>query len=160
MTSLYTILLATLYFVSAIFSSQACNNRIEAKSIAGSLISKISYTSSGGRSGDYESLDISADSLIYVLGHRGVENTIKEKTLKSAWNRLTKAVNLRDFNKIESNPGHALYDGIDITITVERGKEKHSIVNGNEDTVNYERIRPFTDLLEKKLAQLRKKIEG
>ena len=158
MTSLHTIFLAVLYFVSALFPSQACNNRIQTKSIAATLISKISYTSTGGRSGNYETMNISADSIIYVQGHRGAEKTIKEKTLKSVWTKLTKAVNLRDFDQIKSNPGHALYDGIDITIAIETGQEKHSIVNGNEDTVNYKRISPFTDLLENKLAQLRKKI--
>jgi hypothetical protein len=73
-------------------------------------------------------------------------------------NKLTKTINLRDFDKIRSNPGHALYDGIDITISIEKGKEKHSIVNGNEDSVNYRRIRPFTHLLEWKLVEIRKKI--
>ena len=37
-------------------------------------------------------------------------------------------------------------------------KKKHSVVNGNEDTLNYQKIRPFTDLLENKLEELRTKI--
>ena len=123
-----------------------------------SPISKISYTSAGGKAGNYESLDITPDSLVYVQGHRGVEKTISEKTLNSFWNKLTKSINLRDFDKIRSDPGHALYDGIDVTITIEKGKQKHSIVNGNEDSVNYVKIKPFTDLLENKLAEIRKKI--
>ena len=93
-----------------------------------------------------------------MAARRGVEKKIKEKTEKSFWNRLVKTINLRDFDKIRSNPGHALFDGIDITISVDERKGKHSIVNGNEDSVNYSRIRPFTDLLEKKLVELRKKI--
>ena len=121
-------------------------------------ISKISYTSAGGRAGNYESLDITPDSLIYVQGHRGVEKTINEKTLNSFWNKLTHSINLTDFDKIRSDPGHALYDGIDITISIEKGKEKHSVVNGNEDSVNYTKIKAFTDLLENKLAEIRGKI--
>jgi hypothetical protein len=124
----------------------------------GSPISKISYSSAGGKAGNYENLDIKPDSLIYVQGHRGVEKTIKEKTLKSFWNKLTKSINFTHFDKIQSDPGHSLYDGIDITITIEKGKQKHSIVNGNEDSVNYVKIKPFTDLLQKKLAEIRKKI--
>ena len=121
-------------------------------------ISKISYTSAGGKAGNYESLNITRDSLIYVQGHRGVEKKINEKTVNSFWNKLTKSINLRDFDKIRSDPGHSLYDGIDVTITVEKGKQRRSIVNGNEDSVNYVKIKPFTDLLESKLAEIRKKI--
>ena len=153
-----TIFSVTLYFVSAIFYSQADHGHLQIRNIANPTISKISYSSSGGKSGSYETLDISAASVIYVGAHRGVEKKIKEKTVKSFWNRLMKTINPRDFDKIRSNPGHALYDGIDITISIEKGKEKQSIVNGNEDSVNYRRIRPFTDLLEKRLVELRKKI--
>jgi hypothetical protein len=158
MIYLKTILIVILYFVSAVFPSQTNDNNAETKNIADTPISKISYSSSGGKSGNYESLDISSDSVIYIQGRRGLEKSRREKTVKSFWKTLTKTINLKDFDKIESNPGHALYDGIDITISIEKGKEKHSIVNGNEDSLNYRRIRPFTNLLEKRLAELRKRI--
>ena len=158
MMYLNTIFLVALYVVSAISYSPADHGDVRISNIANSPISKISYSSSGGKAGIYESLDISPDSVIYVQGRRGVEKSIKEKTMKSFWNKLMKTINLRDFDKIRSNPGHALYDGIDITISIEKGKEKHFIVNGNEDSVNYRRIRPFTDLLERKLVEVRKKI--
>jgi hypothetical protein len=93
-----------------------------------------------------------------VQAHRGSEKTRKEKTVKSFWKSLTKTINLKDFKKIKTNPGHALYDGIDVTISIEKGDEKYSIVNGNEDSLNYRKIRPLTTMLEKKLAELRKKI--
>jgi len=152
MIYLNTIFLIALYFGSAIFQAN------QTKDIANTPISKILYSSSGGKSGNYESVDISPGSTIYIQGHRGTEKRIKEKTVKNFWISLTKTIKLRDFDKIRSNPGHALYDGIDITISIEKGSQKHSIVNGNEDSVNYRRIRPFTDLLEKRLVELRKKI--
>ena len=152
------IFLISLYLVSALFPVHTSDHRVETKNILHTPISKISYSSSGGKSGNYESLDISPTAVIYIQGRRGNEKTIKEKTVKSFWTRLTKTINLTDFDKIQSNPGHALYDGIDITISIEKGKEKHSIVNGNEDTVNYKKISAFTDLLQKKLGALRKKI--
>jgi len=155
---IYPNMFFALYFLSAILHSQANYNHLQTKDIANSRISKISYTSAGGKSGNYESLDISSASLSYVQAHRGVEKRIKGKTERSFWNGLTKTINLRDFDKIRSDPGHALYDGIDITISIEKGKEKHSIVNGNQDSVNYSKIKPFTDLLENKLAEIRKKI--
>ena len=158
MIYLKTIFLVPLCFISAIFPSQINDSNAATKNITDTLISKISYSSTGGRSGNYESLDISPDSVIYIQGHRGSEKNRKEKTVKSFWKTLTKAVNLKDFDKIQSNPGHTLYDGIDITISIEKGKNKLSIVNGSEDSLNYRRIKPFTNLVEKKLSELRKKI--
>jgi hypothetical protein len=153
----HNIAVIALYIISLIFSL-SFNSCVPSKQNAATAISKISYSSSGGRSGNYESLEISPDSLLYVQGHRGVEKTVKQKTANAFWNGLMRGLNLNEFDKIRSNPGHALYDGIDITIAVETGKERHSIVNGNEDTVNYTKIRPFTDLLEKKLEALRMEI--
>ena len=158
MIYLKTIFPVTLYFVLSIFPSHIKDNNVETINIADTLISKISYSSSGGKSGSYESLDISLDSIIYVQGRSDSEKSIREKTAKSSWNNLTNAINLKDFDKIQSSPGHALFDGIDITISVEKGTERHSIVNGNEDILNYRRIKAFTNLLEKRLFELRKKI--
>jgi len=157
MIYLNTIFCVVLYFVSAIVQVPSNHSHLQSK-IANPPISKISYSSSGGRAGNYESLDISQDSLSYVQGHRGVEKTINKKTVRSFWDRLTKTIELKDFDKVRSDPGHALYDGIDVTISIEKGREKHSIVNGNEDSVNYRKIKPFIDLLDQKLAELRKKI--
>ena len=158
MIYLKTIVLASLYFGSITFLPKNNCNKLQAEKISNTPVSKISYSSSGGRSGNYETLDITADSLIYVQGHRGAEKSRREKTVKSFWNGMTKTINFKDFDKIKSKPGHALYDGVDITISIEKEKEKHTIVNGNEDTANYKRIRPFTSLLEKRLTELRKKI--
>jgi len=158
MSYLVVIFFLGLYFVPVISDAPSNCNHSQTKKIDASQISKISYTSAGGKAGNYESLDITPDSLVYVQGRRDVEKTINEKTVTSFWNKLTKTINLTDFDKIQSDPGHALYDGIDVTISIEKGKEKHSIVNGNEDSVNYYKIKPFTDLLENKLAEIRKKI--
>jgi hypothetical protein len=153
----HKIVVAVLNFTSLILLSQF-NNCVTAKHGTSMIISKISYSSSGGRSGNYENLEITQDSLFYVQAHRGDEKTLKEKTAKEFWDQLNGSINLKDIDKVRSNPGHALYDGIDITIAIETRKEKHAIVNGNEDTLNFKKIRPFTDLLEKKLEELRRRI--
>jgi hypothetical protein len=158
MSYLTPLLFIGLNMLSAVFHSHHDYKNVEIKNLRDSHISKISYNSTGGKAGNYESLDITSASLTYVQGHRGVEKTINEKTLSTFWNKLTKTINLKDFDKIRSDPGHALYDGIDVTISIEKRKEKHSVVNGNEDSVNYSKIKPFTDLLENKLAEIRKKI--
>ena len=148
----YIIIVPVLYFASTLVPLLS-NNLTTATPIC-----KISYSATGGRSGNYENLEICPDSLYYLQAHRGVEKTIREKTGNTFWNDLTAKVKLKDFKRIKSNPGHALYDGIDITIAIANAKEKHSVVNGNEDTLNYQKIRPFTDLLENKLEELRTKI--
>ena len=121
-------------------------------------VTKIRYSTTGGRGGNYESLEIFPDSLIYIQARRGVEKTTKEPTTKTFWDQITAKINLKDFASIKSNPGHALYDGIDITIAIETTNGNLSIVNGNEDTVNYNKIQAFTNLLENKLVELRPKI--
>ena len=155
---LKTLLLAGLYLLPIIFISSCKHNKIQAANIAEISISKISYASSGGRSGNYENVVITPDSVIYVEARRGVEKSIAEKTIKGFWSDLIKSINLTDFDKIKSNPGHSLYDGIDVTISIERGRTKYSIVNGNEDTANYKNIQPFISLLETELSKLRKKM--
>ena len=121
-------------------------------------IMKISYSSSAGRGGTSINLDITAASMVYTQGHNGAEKTIKEKTPRALWQKLTKSINLQDLDKVKSNPGHAMYDGTDITIVVLKGREEHSIVNGNEDILNYKKIKLFTDILEGQLTRLGKRM--
>lgn|GEM_PF-3434814 len=158
MMYLNKILFAGVYCSATILLPSVSSDHLQIEHIRQPTISKISYTSTGGRAGNYERLEISSSALFYVQGHRGVEKQINKKTDTAFWTRLTRSINLRAFDNIKSNPGHALYDGIDITISIQKGTEKHSIINGNEDSVNYKKIRPFTDLLEGKLIELRKKI--
>jgi hypothetical protein len=157
MLSFRLILLAGVYVVSTMVFPISCKSRVTTNPTATSII-KIAYSSTGGRGGNYESLSISADSLIYLQARRGNEQTIHEITPTGFWHRLTASINLNDFNKIRSNPGHALYDGIDSTLSIQVAGGTYTVVNGNEDTANYGRIRPFTRLLENKLAELRKRI--
>ena len=158
MLTLHTLFLGCLYFASAFFSIKTCNNRVKATNDGTTAISKIAYSTTGGRSGNYESLEVSADSLIYLGARRGNEQTIKLKTDKTFWRLLTGSINLEDFKRIQSNPGHALYDGIDSTLSIQYGVETYTLVNGSEDTSNYKKIKPFTSLLEEKLADLRTKM--
>jgi hypothetical protein len=158
MIALHIISITTFLSLSTIAPSKCNNTNTHTNNHANNTISKISYSTTGGRSGNYESLDIITDSLVYIQARRGNEKMIKEKTEKVFWNSLTKSINLQDFDKIKSDPGHALYDGIDTTLSIETGIEKHTLVNGGGDSVNYSKIRPFTHILENELVRLRKKI--
>jgi hypothetical protein len=158
MIALHIISITTFFSLSTIATSKCNNTTTQKNNNANSPIAKIVYSTTGGRSGNYESLDISTDSLVYIQARRGNEKMIKEKTAKVFWDSLTKSITLQDFDKIKSNPGHALYDGIDTTLSIEAGTKQHTLVNGSEDPVNYSKIRPFTDILEKELVRLRKRI--
>jgi hypothetical protein len=135
----------------------SCSRRVFGKKEE-PLISKLSYGFSGGKSGNYELLQISADSTWYLQARRGQEKTIAEETEKDFWARLNDAVKLDELKQVKSHPGHALYDGIDTTLSVAVQNEIHTVVNGGEDTLNYQRIRPLISVLEKKLEGVRSKI--
>lgn len=123
-----------------------------------SPINKITYSKTGGRGGNTEALEITKTSIKFVQGHGGDEKTIKEKSNAGNWNKLTRSVNLSDFGKIKSDPGHAMWDGIDVTITILAGSQEYTIVNGSQDTSNYKKISPFINQLNLVLERMRKKI--
>ena len=159
MTFFHTSIFVTLFLSFSIASSQSQSSDLLTNNSTANRITKISYSSSGGRGGYYVNLDITAISTVYVQGNPETSKTIKEKTSKTYWNSLTKALNLRDFDQVKSDPGHSMYDGIDITITVVSRGKMHTLVNGSTDIKPYIRIKAFTDLLEKKLASLRERIK-
>jgi len=123
----------------------------------GSPITRIAYSTTGGRAGNYEALEINPDSTFFTKALRGNEQYVKQKTDRAFWNDIIQTIRLADFDRVRSDGGHALYDGIDVTITIEKGAEKHSIVNGETDSLAFRRIAPFTRKLNEKLEELRKK---
>lgn len=152
------ILIAAVSIVTGVSSSKSCHNGASVKGNAATTITKISYSTTGGRGGNYESLNVTADSLVYLQARRGEEKTTSEKTPTDIWRQLVTSIKLDDFDRIKSNPGHALYDGIDTTLSIESAAKTRILVNGNEDPDNYKRIKPFTELLEKTVAEQRRKI--
>ena len=158
MNYLPTFISTKLFLLLAMSTSFTAQKNVVAKEQFIAPLMKISYSTSAGRGGTSINLDISATGIVYTQGHNGAEKTIREKTPRGLWQKLTKSINLQDLDKIKSDPGHAMYDGTDITIAVVKGKEVHSIVNGNEDSLNYKKIKPFTDILEEQLNRLGKRI--
>ena len=158
MNYLLTLILSKLILLLAFNPLQANQKTVFTQNLHNAAITKVTYSATGGRGGNTVSLEITAGNLVYVQGHAGAEKTIKEKTPRALWQKLTKSINLQDLDKVKSNPGHAMYDGTDITIVVLKGREEHSIVNGNEDILNYKKIKLFTDILEGQLNRLGKRI--
>lgn len=118
-------------------------------------VTKIVYDKTGGRGGNTEHLVITRSLMTFIEGHGGKERTVSEKTNPATWRKLVNSISIPNFNKIKSNPGHSLYDGIDITISVTSNLKEYSIVNGNEDSINFKRIKKFNDQLEALLSRLR-----
>lgn len=158
MNNSYTLLSATFFGLLGLQSIQLGQKSFVTQKVASAPISKISYSTTGGRGGNTISLEITATTLIYTKGHAGEEKTIRERTSRNLWSSLTRSINIKDFDRIKSNPGHAMYDGIDVTITVQVGRRSYTIVNGSEDEVNYKRIRSFVNILESQLSRLDKKM--
>ncbi|HMD00511.1 MAG TPA: hypothetical protein VKH37_10170, partial [Ferruginibacter sp.] len=100
-------------------------------------IIKISYSTTGGRGGNTESLDVTKMSTVFTKGHAGVDKTTKAMTSKTFWAQITNALDLKNFDKIKTSPGRALYDGIDVTITITTNRGTHTVVNGSDDITNY-----------------------
>jgi hypothetical protein len=125
--------------------------------LSGQVITKISYSKTGGRGGDRETLDITRSYISYEQSEQGKEKKISERTSPGTWKKFTTSINLRDFDRVKTNPGHAMYDGIDYTISIVANSKEHTLVNGNEDYANYNKLGPFTILIRELLGRLRKK---
>ena len=157
MINLNILLVAKLFLLSAAIP-QGHGKNLPIQNDTNGAITKVSYNSTGGRGGNTVSMEITANIITYTQGHAGTDKTIRERTSRSLWMNLTRSINIKDFDHVKSNPGHAMYDGIDVTISVQKGRESHSIVNGNEDAVNYNRIGSFVKILVGQLDRLAKKI--
>ncbi|WP_395076758.1 hypothetical protein [Flavobacterium sp.] len=110
----------------------------------------------GGKFGAYSKLEITKEHTYFVNGNIKSKKEIKEKTSKELWNNLSK-LDTDDFLKVRSNPGRIAYDGTDVEISISFGDEFFSIVNGEEDTLNYKKIKLFVSLLEKQKDIFNKK---
>ena len=103
--------------------------------------------SNGGKLGFYSKLEITKKHICYVSGNIKLKKEIKVKTSKKLWDNLTK-LNINDFSKVKSSPGRMAYDGTDVEVSILFGNKLFSIVNGQDDTLNYKKIKLFVSALE------------
>jgi hypothetical protein len=139
----------TTIFISFITLCFAQNNKLKDSSI-----STISYAAMGSESGFSESIEVSSDSIIYYLSIFEQRKRIAKKTSKKLWQRLTKSLDLNEFDKIKSNPRNFEMDGTDIEIAIETAEKKHSMVNGDRNEIE-KNIGKFIKLLRQQLQRLR-----
>lgn len=111
-------------------------------------IVRVSYNSvNGGKIGGYVSFIVTKDSIVYSLGdNKTAKKYNAALSSKGIWDSLRSSINLVYFDKIKSDPGHRAYDGTDITISIIDSKT-HTIINGEDDTINYKMITPLINNL-------------
>lgn len=112
----------------------------------------------GGKLGVYSKLEITKENIYYVNGNFNSKKELKGKTSKELWNNLNR-VSIDDLLKVKSNPGRIAYDGTDVEISISFGDEFFSIVNGEEDTLNYKKIKLFVSALENQKKVMYQKMQ-
>ena len=117
-------------------------------------IRSISYDiENGGKGTASSSLFISKDSTKYIWANYKETKTRSEATVPETWIMLLKIINLEDFDKVSSSERRIQYDGSDVVITINSDKE-HKLINGEQDSTNYNKIKPLKLLLNKEYKRL------
>jgi len=110
-------------------------------------IYSVSYSIENGAKGAASSsLLISKDSTKYLWANYKETKTRYEVTSSDTWKKIINSIKLVDFKHINSGKRRIQYDGSDIVITINADKE-YKLINGEEDSVNYTRIKPLEILL-------------
>lgn len=143
---------AKVFSLLTIFSFYVTLTFAQNKNLKDSSVSKVGYTQSGGEIGWTESIEISADSMIYYLNAFEKEKRIVKKTRQKLWRRITNSIDLAEFDRIQSNP--TMLDAPDIEIIIETGIKKRSLVNGDSHEIE-KGIGKFVKLLKRQLKKFR-----
>jgi hypothetical protein len=124
------------------------------KKIEENKIYLISYsTQSGDKGGNHRNLEIKQDSILYEYGNRihGSKN-LKIKTPKETWEMLT-SINLKEFDKIDSNESRQVSDGTDETISITTKSKVYSFTNG--DVANSTEMKNFISDLKNIMSSIK-----
>jgi len=134
-----------LFVITLILS---CHNKNE------DSIYSVSYSIENGAKGAASSsLLISKDSTKYLWANYKETKTRSEVTSSDTWKKIINSIKLVDFKRINSGKRRIQYDGSDIVITINADKE-YKLINGEEDSVNYTKIKPLEILLKQEYEKL------
>lgn len=112
----------------------------------------IEWSRFGGQLGYHEGLTITEDSVIHTYFTAASGNQIKESKYANStdeWQELTKSIDLQNFRKIKHGVSKQPVDGTDDKIYIRSINSKDSILNGDQDAINYKNISTFIELLDK-----------
>lgn len=134
-----------LFVITLILS---CNKKNE------DSIYSVSYSIENGAKGAASSsLLISKDSTKYLWANYKETKTRSEVTSSDTWKKIINSIKLVDFKRINNGKRRIQYDGSDIVITINADKE-YKLINGEEDSVNYTKIKPLEILLKQEYEKL------
>lgn len=110
-------------------------------------IISIIYSDIGGEAGDYRIIKVTEDSIHL---ESGITDHKTHKEWKSAitpqiWERITKTLDSKTLDKIQSSPSKQSVDGIDETFQIKTQKKYHAYVNAYADTTNYRQLQKLKD---------------
>ena len=117
-------------------------------------IYSVSYSiENGGKGSASSSLLISKDSTQYIWANYKETKTRSQVTSSDTWKKIINSIKLVDFERINSGKRRIQYDGSDVVITINADKE-YKLINGEEDSVNYTKIKPLEILLKQEYKKL------
>lgn len=115
-------------------------------------INTIEMSRCGGQMGYRGVLTVTKDSAIQTsfMGTKSDKVTRTGMKISSEdWRNLTESFLLKDFKKIKSGNSYQPFDGVDTKIKISTSTGADSIINGNEDKINFPKIEKLNKLLEK-----------
>ncbi|MBF4484937.1 hypothetical protein [Flavobacterium sp. CSZ] len=117
-------------------------------------IYSVSYSiENGGKGAASFSLLISKDSTKYLWANYKETKTRSEVTSSDRWKKIINSIKLVDFKHINSGKRRIQYDSSDVVITINADKE-YKLINREEDSVNYTKIKPLEILLKQEYKKL------
>ncbi|QGK73656.1 hypothetical protein [Flavobacterium sp. SLB02] len=117
-------------------------------------IYSVSYSiENGGKGAASFSLLISKDSTKYLWANYKETKTRSEVTSSDRWKKIINSIKLVDFKRINSGKRRIQYDSSDVVITINADKE-YKLINREEDSVNYTKIKPLEILLKQEYKKL------
>lgn len=105
----------------------------------------------GGKGGGSSQISITKDSISFVIINRVFpknNKNIKIKTPENVWKKLNDSLNIDDFKLVKSHTGHVQYDGTDVTISISTKEKTYSVINAEDDKINFEKVSGFYALIE------------
>ena len=115
-------------------------------------ITKIELSHYGGQMGYRGTLTVTKDSVVETsfMGTKSDKITKTGSKISSQeWQNLLNSFKLQDFKKIKSGTSYLPFDGVDTKIKISNSTGSDSIINGNEDKINFRKIEKLNNLLEK-----------
>lgn len=138
-------------FFNFFFLLSSCNGQSKQNEEEKLKIDKITLSVvSGAKGGGYSELAITKDSIFYEYNNIFFPQNAKKIERKSPdnlWKKLMDSLTLSDYKLVKSNPGHVQYDGSDATISLHTKEKKYDVINAEDDTINFGKIKYFHTLL-------------